>query len=115
MRKCAVHVQNFIGLDTHAQKDCTSGHVYNSSDWRLMQTEIDIIDEALHDFCQDVLNKWKTAKVKTTVSNHSCMAIMIEKGDVAAVIAHDILSRPGGAKKVGDHVRTHLNVHGYNK
>lgn len=89
-------------------------HEYKDTDWQLMQSEVDCIDAALDGFCRKVVLQGKEGK-RTTVSNEGLLCLMLEKGGRAAEMAMNIKARPGGAKKVGDHIRTHLQTLGYGK
>jgi len=79
-------------------------HLYYDGDWRLQQSEVDVIDVALHDFCAQATNDWLIQQRWTVVSNSGLIALLIEKGGEAKDLGHQLLNRPGGSKKLGDFV-----------
>lgn len=91
------------------------GHKFVNTNWRLQQAEVDALDSALADYYSTVIDKWERDGHRTLISNHSLIARVIEKGGTLAALARELLSRPGGAKKVGDHVRSYLKTRGLNK
>jgi len=90
-------------------------HHFATSNWSLQRSEVDAIDIALEEFCEEVLQKWRRNSHLTVVSNQEILAIMMTKGTTYAQLVHELLKRPGAAKKVGDHIRTHLKTRGYKK
>jgi len=84
---------------TTARPVYSPGHEYNDTDWRFQQSEVDIIDQALHDYCADATNKWLLVNQRTVIMNGELIAKLIAHGGKAKDLGLQIQKRPAAGSK----------------